>query len=93
MIWGRQDRHIPREGRERIHAALEDAGTRFSWLEVNGQHAFGRHQSAGRDPSLSGRQQTQFALGEWFAHRSWPPQTDLVHRSRLADGPAGAGNG
>ena len=35
MIWGRQDPHVPREGRERIHAALEDAGTRFSWLEVN----------------------------------------------------------
>jgi pimeloyl-ACP methyl ester carboxylesterase len=38
MIWGRQDRHIPREGRGRIHAALEDAGTRFSWVEVNGHH-------------------------------------------------------
>jgi pimeloyl-ACP methyl ester carboxylesterase len=38
LIWGRQDRHIPREGRGRIHAALEDAGTRFSWVEVNGHH-------------------------------------------------------
>jgi hypothetical protein len=38
MIEGRQDPHSPGEGRERIHAALEDAGTRFSWLEVNGHH-------------------------------------------------------
>ena len=31
MIWGRQDPHVPREGRDkRIHAALEDAGTRSS---------------------------------------------------------------
>ena len=51
MIWGRQDPHIPREGRERIHAALEDAGTRFSWLEVNGQHAFGRDEGPATTPS------------------------------------------
>ena len=53
MIWGRQDPHIPREGRERIHAALEDAGTRFSWLEVNGQHAFGRDEGPRYDPELA----------------------------------------
>ena len=51
MIWGRQDPHIPREGRERIHAALEDAGTRFSWVEVNGQHAFGRDEGPATTPS------------------------------------------
>jgi carboxymethylenebutenolidase len=53
MIWGRQDPHIPREGRERIHAALEDAGTRFSWVEVNGQHAFGRDEGPRYDPELA----------------------------------------
>ena len=35
MISGRQDPHIPREGAS-ASAALEDAGTRFWWLEVNG---------------------------------------------------------
>ena len=53
MIWGRQDPHIPREGRERIHAALEDAGTRFSWVEVKGQHAFGRDEGLRYDPELA----------------------------------------
>ena len=53
MIWGRQDPHIPREGRERIHAALEDAATRFSWVEVNGQHAFGRDEGPRYDPELA----------------------------------------
>jgi len=31
-IWGRQDPHIPREGRELIHAALDDAGTDYRIL-------------------------------------------------------------
>jgi carboxymethylenebutenolidase len=53
MIWGRQDPHVPREGRETIHAALEDAGTRFSWVEVNGQHAFGRDEGPRYDPELA----------------------------------------
>lgn len=53
MMWGRQDPHIPREGRDRIHAALEDAGTRFSWVEVNGQHAFGRDEGHRYDPELA----------------------------------------
>jgi hypothetical protein len=30
MIWSRQDQHIPREGRERIQAVVEDAVTRLS---------------------------------------------------------------
>src|SRR5258708_2696581 len=29
MIWGRQDPHVPLEGRVKIHAALEAAGTNF----------------------------------------------------------------
>ena len=53
MIWGRQDPHVPREGRERIHTALEDAGTRFSWVEVNGQHAFARDEGYRYDPELT----------------------------------------
>ena len=71
MIWGRQDPHVPREGRERIHAALEDAGTRFSWLEVNGQHAFGRDEGHRYDPELA---------RQCFGH-----VLDLFHR-RLGQG-------
>ena len=71
MIWGRQDPHIPREGRERIHAALEDANTRFSWVEVNGQHAFGRDEGPRYDPELA-----RLCLGHVL---------DLFHR-RLGQG-------
>ena len=53
MIWGRQDPHIPREGREIVHAALEDADVTFSWLEVNGQHAFIRDEGPRYDPELA----------------------------------------
>jgi len=55
MVWGRQDPHIPREGRELIHAAMEDAGLRFSWHEVNGQHAFIRDEGHRYDPELAGQ--------------------------------------
>ena len=60
-IWGRQDPHIPREGRELIHAALEDAGRTFSWHEVNGQHAFVRDEGPRYDAELA-RQVTGLAL-------------------------------
>jgi carboxymethylenebutenolidase len=53
MIWGRQDPHIPREGRELVHAAMEDAGITFSWHEVNAQHAFIRDEGARYDPQLA----------------------------------------
>jgi len=52
-VFGRQDPHVPREGRELIHAALEDAGTTFSWHEVNGQHAFVRDEGPRYDAELS----------------------------------------
>jgi len=52
-IWGRQDPHIPLEGRNMIHAALETAGVNFQWIEVNGQHAFLRDEGPLFDPALS----------------------------------------
>jgi len=53
MIWGRQDPHIPKEGRAKIHAALEDANVRFSWTELNAQHAFMRDEGPRYDPALA----------------------------------------
>src|SRR5580693_1374747 len=52
-IWGRQDPHVPLEGRNRIHARLEEAGVNFQWIEVNGQHAFLRDEGPRYDPVLS----------------------------------------
>ena len=52
-IWGRQDPHVPLEGRNRIKARLEEAGTRFQWLEVNAAHAFLRDEGPRYDPALA----------------------------------------
>jgi carboxymethylenebutenolidase len=53
MIWGRQDPHVPAEGRSRIHARLAEAGVRFTWHELNAQHAFLRDEGPRYDPALS----------------------------------------
>ena len=52
-IWGRQDPHIPLEGRVRLHARLEEVKANFQWLEVNGQHAFLRDEGPRYDPVLA----------------------------------------
>lgn len=53
MIWGRQDPHIPLEGRRIIHAAMEQAGVCFQWLEFNGAHAFLRDEGPRYNPVLA----------------------------------------
>jgi carboxymethylenebutenolidase len=53
MIWGRQDPHVPLEGRQKIHAALAAAGTNFTWHEFNGAHAFLRDEGLRYDPELA----------------------------------------
>jgi len=53
MIWGRQDPHVPREGRAIVYNALADAGTNFTWHEFNGQHAFLRDEGPRYDPALA----------------------------------------
>ena len=52
MIWGRQDPHIPAEGRATIYARLSEVGANFTWHEFNGQHAFMRDEGARYDPEL-----------------------------------------
>ena len=53
MVWGRQDPHIPREGRVVVQDAMEAAGVNYSWVEVNGQHAFLRDEGHRYDPELA----------------------------------------
>ena len=38
-VWGRQDPHVPLEGRIRIRHRLEEAGVFYQWHEFNAQHA------------------------------------------------------
>ncbi|MEO6244538.1 MAG: dienelactone hydrolase family protein [Opitutaceae bacterium] len=53
MIWGRQDPHIPLEGRLKIQATLNAAGTHYTWHEFNGAHAFLRDEGHRYDPELA----------------------------------------
>ena len=53
MIWGRQDPHIPAEGRRMIYDAMTAAGVSFSWHEFNGEHAFMRDEGHRYDPELA----------------------------------------
>src|SRR5450755_815930 len=52
-IWGRQDPHVPLEGRIRIKARLDEVGAQYQWLEVNGAHAFMRDEGYRYDPALA----------------------------------------
>lgn len=53
MIWGRQDPHVPREGRALIYQALVDGNVHFTWHELNGAHAFLRDEGYRYDPALA----------------------------------------
>jgi carboxymethylenebutenolidase len=50
MIWGRQDPHIPADGRAKIRERV--AGRHHTWHEFNGQHAFVRDEGPRYDPEL-----------------------------------------
>ncbi|MCB0324392.1 MAG: dienelactone hydrolase family protein [Bdellovibrionales bacterium] len=52
MVWGRQDPHIPLEGRRLIYDTLTAAETVFTWHEFNAQHAFLRDEGPRYDPEL-----------------------------------------
>ena len=53
MIWGKQDPHIPAEGRAKVYSALSEQGLTFTWHEFNGQHAFMRDEGERYDPQLA----------------------------------------
>jgi carboxymethylenebutenolidase len=53
MVWGRQDPHVPDEGRALIQRRLVEAGTVFTWQEHNAQHAFLRDEGPRYDPQLA----------------------------------------
>jgi len=51
-IWGRQDPHVPPDGRTKIKARLDEVGANYQWFEVNGAHAFMRDEGYRYDPEL-----------------------------------------
>jgi carboxymethylenebutenolidase len=70
-IWGRNDPHIPLEGRNLLRARLEEVGARYTWHEFNGAHAFMRDEGPRFDPAL--------------AYQSWGLVFEMFHR-RLGAG-------
>ncbi|MEO8381841.1 MAG: dienelactone hydrolase family protein [Acidobacteriota bacterium] len=62
LLWGRQDPHIPAEGRATVYRALLEAGTQFTWHEVNAEHAFMRDEGARYDAEAA-RLAMTIALG------------------------------
>jgi carboxymethylenebutenolidase len=83
MIWGRQDPHVPVEGRQKIHAALDAAGANFTWHEFNGAHAFLRDEGQRYDPELALQSyalalnlfRRKFGAGDQRAPATAPPGT------------------
>jgi carboxymethylenebutenolidase len=53
MVWGRQDPHVPDEGRALIQARLRETQRRFTWHEFNAAHAFMRDEGPRYDPALA----------------------------------------
>ena len=52
MIWGKQDPHIPAEGRAKIYSNLVEKKVKFTWHEFNGVHAFMRDEGERYDAEL-----------------------------------------
>lgn len=53
FVWGRQDPHVPLEGRRTIAARLEEVGADFEWHEFNAAHAFLRDEGPRYNPALA----------------------------------------
>jgi carboxymethylenebutenolidase len=53
LAWGRQDPHVPLEGRRKIAARLEEVGADFEWHEFNAAHAFLRDEGPRYNPALA----------------------------------------
>jgi carboxymethylenebutenolidase len=53
MVWGRQDPHVPDQGRAKIQQRLLETGRNFTWHEFNAAHAFLRDEGPRYDPALA----------------------------------------
>ena len=53
MVWGKQDPHVPLDGRLQIYQSLTEQEVNFSWHEFNAQHAFIRDEGHRYDPELA----------------------------------------
>ena len=81
MVWGRQDPHIPTEGRMQVLARLNEVGTKLNWHEVNGAHAFMRDEGPRYDPEAADQ---AFGVARPGAERKVDARAVQVHRELAA---------
>jgi carboxymethylenebutenolidase len=67
MVFGRQDPHVPAEGRAMIYQTLTAAGVSFTWHEFNAAHAFLRDEGLRYDAELA-RQAMGMTLDFFRSH-------------------------
>jgi carboxymethylenebutenolidase len=53
FVWGRQDPHVPLEGRLKIAQRLNETNAEFEWHEFNGAHAFLRDEGPRYNAALA----------------------------------------
>ena len=53
FIWGKQDPHVPQQGRSKIYQQCVATGINYHWQEVNAQHAFMRDEGERYDAALA----------------------------------------
>ncbi len=53
FVWGRQDPHVPLEGRLKIAQRLNETEVEFEWHEFNAAHAFLRDEGQRYNPALA----------------------------------------
>ena len=53
MVFGKQDPHVPAEGRLKLYTHFQHCGLNYQWLEVNAVHAFMRDEGERFDPALA----------------------------------------
>ncbi|GAC14341.1 dienelactone hydrolase family protein [Aliiglaciecola lipolytica] len=53
FVWGKQDPHVPKEGRLAIYQKCLETGINYHWIEVNAVHAFMRDEGDRFDGALA----------------------------------------
>jgi carboxymethylenebutenolidase len=53
LVFGKQDPHVPGDGRQKLYAHFQSVGLDYQWIEVNAQHAFMRDEGDRYDPALA----------------------------------------
>lgn len=53
LVFGKQDPHVPVEGRHKLYSHFQKVGLDYHWLEVNAVHAFMRDEGERYDPALA----------------------------------------